>query len=315
MSELIFLALVIDGLVGDPRCIPHPVVIIGSLIRKCESFVRRLTSSPLGLRFGGVMLVLTVCGITYLVTWQLIELAGMVHPYLGIAVHLWLLSTTLAVKSLSQHARMVAQPLLRGDLATARQKVAMIVGRDTEHLNAREITRATVETVAENTVDGILAPLFYAFLGGAPLAMTYKAINTLDSMLGHRSEKYLYLGWGAARLDDLANYLPARLAGLFYLSLSPMSPGGWQATLRAILQDAPKHPSPNSGIPEAAVAGALGIQLGGTNTYQGQISQRAHMGSEKYPLKPAHIQQALYLTYGVTALGALLGWAIERSLG
>ncbi|SHE49374.1 adenosylcobinamide-phosphate synthase CbiB [Desulforamulus putei] len=307
MSVLILAALLIDLLVGDPRCLPHPVVLMGSLIQKCEALIRKTATDATALRIGGVLLVIAVCTVTYFITQGLIWLAGTVHPWLGLAVHLWLLSTTLAVKSLHQHARAVAEPLARGDIVTARQKVSLIVGRDCENLNEREITRATVETVAENTVDGIVSPLFYAFIGGAPLAMTYKAINTMDSMIGHRHQDYLYLGWAAARLDDLANYLPARLAGVFYSFLSIGSPGGFTSTVRAVLRDAPAHPSPNSGIPEAAVAGALGIQLGGTNYYRGEASHRPFMGKEKYPLTYRHIQQALHLTYGVTALTVLAG--------
>ena len=307
MSVLVVTALVVDLLVGDPRWLPHPVVIIGGLIQRLEHLIRRFKLSHLGLRLSGLLLVAVVCFATYLVTWGLILLAAKVHVYLGILVQVWLLSTTLAVKSLHLHARAVARPLAQGDLAAARRAVAMIVGRDTKGLNERQVSRATVETVAENTVDGIISPLFYAFIGAAPLAMTYKAINTLDSMIGHRDERYLYLGWGAARLDDLANYLPARLAGLFYVLAAVGTPGGVRETVRVIRQDAPKHPSPNSGIPEAAVAGALGIKLGGINYYRGQVSHRAEMGQEKYPLEYGHIEQALRLTRRVVVLAVVVG--------
>lgn len=307
MISLILLALLTDILVGDPRPIPHPVVIMGSLINRCEATVRKFTTGPTGLRLGGILLVLVVVSFAWLGTWTLIKLAERIHPYLGFGVHLWLLATTLALKSLGQHAMAVAEPLTRGDLKEARSRVAMIVGRDTDQLDDRGITRATVETVAENTVDGIISPLFYAFIGGAPLAMAYKAVNTMDSMIGHKDEKYRYLGWAAARLDDLANYLPARLAGFFYPLLAVVYPGGFRATIRTMLRDAPKHPSPNSGIPEAAVAGALGIQLGGTNYYRGQVSHRAVMGEEKLPLSHRHIAQALKLTYGVTASVVAVG--------
>ncbi|MEW6696659.1 MAG: adenosylcobinamide-phosphate synthase CbiB [Bacillota bacterium] len=307
MSILILGALIIDLIVGDPRGIPHPVVLMGSFIKKCERVLRKTARRALWLKTGGVLLVIAVCTAAYGITWSLIWLAGTVHPYLALVVHLWLLSTTLAVKSLVQHARAVAEPLGRGDIPAARQRVSLIVGRDTGGLNEREISRATVETVAENTVDGILSPLFYAFIGGAPLAMMYKAVNTMDSMIGHRHKDYLHLGWAAARLDDIANYIPARLAGLLYIIISIGSPGGIGPTVRAILKDAPNHPSPNSGIPEAAVAGALGVQLGGTNHYRGEVSHRAFMGQEKYPLNHRHIQQALNLTYGVTALAVVVG--------
>lgn len=307
MSILILGAVIIDLVVGDPRNIPHPVILIGKLISWCETVVHKITGKDLGLRILGLLLVLVVCGCTYLATWWLIWLAGRVHIYLAVAVHLWLLSTTLALKGLRQHAQAVADPLARGDVITARQKLALIVGRDTHHLDQREIIRGAVETVAENTVDGIISPLFYAFLGGAPLAMTYKAINTMDSMIGHKNERYRHLGWAAARLDDLVNYLPARLTAIFYLLLAVFTTGGLKNVARAIWYDAPKHPSPNSGIPEAAVAGALGVQLGGVNYYRGKISRRALMGEAKRPLTYHHIQQALDLTYAVTALAVASG--------
>ncbi|AEG59185.1 adenosylcobinamide-phosphate synthase CbiB [Desulforamulus ruminis] len=313
MSGLILGALLIDLMVGDPRWIPHPVVLMGKLISRLEAVVRRATASPWGLRLGGVLLVILVCLSTYWATGLLIQLAGRINPYLGMAVHLWLLSTTLAIKSLTLHARAVAIPLAKGDLPLARRKLSLIVGRDTEHLEQGEIARAAVETVAENTVDGIVAPLFFAFIGGAPLAMAYKAVNTMDSMLGYRDQRYRYLGWAAARLDDLANYLPARLAGLFYLMFSPLTPGRFKGVLRGILQDAPGHPSPNSGIPEAAVAGAFKIQLGGTNYYRGEASHRPKMGAGTFPL-PEHIQKALNLTYGVTLLSTLAGILISYLL-
>lgn len=311
MSFLILASLLIDLIVGDPRTIPHPVVLIGKFIARCEQVVRKITNGPFGLRVSGILLVVLVCSSAYLATWAMLWLATWLNVYLGIALHLWLLSTTLAVKSLRLHAQAVAMPLSRGDLATARQRLALIVGRDTERLDQREITRATVETVSENTVDGIVSPLFYAFIGGAPLAMTYKAINTLDSMIGHRDRRYIFLGWAAAKLDDLANYIPARLAGLFYLILSPLTPGGFRGVLQGILQDASGHPSPNSGIPEAAVAGALGVQLGGTNYYRGEVSYRPQMGRELFTLSHHHIQQALAIMYGVTFLAMICGVLIR----
>lgn len=315
MSFLIPLALLIDLLVGDPRCIPHPVMIIGRLIKRLEETVRRVASTDWGLKLGGCLLVISVCSITFVFSWGLILLATKVHLYLGIVLHIWLLSTTLAVKGLAQHAMAVAEPLSVGDLATARDNLALIVGRDTKDLDYQEIARGTVETVAENTVDGIVAPLVFAAIGGAPLAMTYKAINTMDSMIGHRSKQYVHLGWAAARLDDLANYLPARMTGIFYALIAPFTPGGFKATILTMFYDAQKHPSPNSGIPEAAVAGALGVQLGGTNYYQGMLSQRALMGKQINKLSSGHIQQALKLTYWITTLAVIMAVYVSYLLG
>jgi adenosylcobinamide-phosphate synthase len=174
-------------------------------------------------------------------------------------------------------------------------------------MDEAEVTRATVETVAENTVDGIVAPLFYAFLGGAPLALAYRAVNTLDSMVGYKNDRYRYFGMPSARLDDLANYLPARLTGLFLLAaavLLRLRPAG---ALAAIRRGAGGPPSPNSGIPEAAVAGALGIRLGGLNHYQGQESFRAYMGEPVVPLVSSHVKGAIRIMYTASALAALTG--------
>lgn len=314
MNWLILGAVAIDLLVGDPRSIPHPVVLMGSLIDWCEARVRDLAQNQRQLQIGGAVLVVVVVGVSCLATAGLIELAGKIHPYAGIAVHLWLLATTLAIKSLRQHAQAVAKPLSQGDLTMARRQLAMMVGRDTEQLDEREIARGAVETVAENTVDGIISPLFYAFIGGAPLAMAYKAVNTMDSMIGYRDERYLHLGRAAARLDDLVNYLPARCSGLFYLAWAPLTPGGYAGVMRALRQDAPRHPSPNSGIPEAAVAGALGVQLGGVNYYCGVPSLRATMGEEVQALNQRHIQQTLNLTYGVTAMAVVCGLFLRHWL-
>ena len=187
-----------------------------------------------------------------------------------------------------------------------------MVGRDTDRLNESEIVRGVVETVAENTVDGITAPLFYGFLGGPPLALAYKAINTLDSMMGYKDERYLNLGWAGARLDDLANYIPARITGLLYLLVAPFTPGGLANVWRTIRRYARRHPSPNSGIPEAAVAGALEIQLGGVNYYRGIASSEVTMGEKKKDLEIKHIYQGLYIMLAVTGLMLGMGLVIRQ---
>ena len=194
----------------------------------------------------------------------------------------------------------VRDALLDRDQMRARRLVAMIVGRDTESLDESEISRAAVESVAESTVDGIIAPLFFACIGGAPLAMAFKAISTLDSSIGYRNERYRDFGWAAARADDLANYIPARLAGICYLLLAPMTAGGLPGVAGALWHDSGRHPSPNGGIPEAATAGALGIQLGGTNYYEGVPSQRARMGHPYRAIEAADIKRSLILMMFVT---------------
>ncbi|WP_346302244.1 adenosylcobinamide-phosphate synthase CbiB [Halomonas sp. BM-2019] len=248
-------------------------------------------------------------------------LLARLHPGLGWLAEGWLLASCLAIRGLRDAALAVAAPLARGDLPGARAALAMIVGRDTEGLEEAEVTRAAVETVAENTVDGITAPLFFALLGGAPLALAYKAVNTLDSMVGYRSERYRDFGRASARLDDAANWLPARLTALtLWLGARCLAWRGrgvhLSGALAATRREAPRHPSPNSGWPEAMVANLLGVQLGGTNRYRGEISERARLGAPREPLRHAHIGGAIRLMHGGWALFllllalpvALLGW-------
>ncbi len=315
MGWIILAALLLDLLLGDPRWLPHPVVGMGWLINRGERLVRSVARSPKALKIGGGLLVLATVAITYWLTWLIIILAVRWHPYAGIAVSIALMSQALAVKTLYQHAQAVLQPLRAGNLPQARRALSMMVGRDTAQLDEAGLVRGVVETVAENTVDGVTAPLFYGFLGGPPLALAYKAINTLDSMIGYRNQTYREFGWAGAKLDDLANYIPARLTGLLYLPLAPFSWGGLSGVIRAIRQDAPRHVSPNSGIPEAAVAGLLGVRLGGLNYYQGVPSPGARMGLPQRPLQSEHIQHSLRIMLAVTAEAVLAGILLHWWLG
>lgn len=323
MSMLVYFilaALILDLLLGDPRSWPHPVVIMGRVISEGERLIRLCFSTSHGLRWGGGLLVLTVVGGTYLAIQGLLAGLDWVHPYLRDGAEIWLIYTSLAVKSLHEHTDAVAKPLVAGDLPKAREQVGLMVGRDTEQLNEGEITRAVVETVAENTMDGIVAPLFYAFLGGAPLALAYKAVNTLDSMIGYMEEPYRDLGMVAAKLDDGANYIPARITGLLLLSIAIFTPGGIKETWRIMKRDRRNHPSPNGGIIEAGVAGALGVQLGGLNYYFGQPSYRPIMGpSPGRPLEVKHIRDVIAIMYGITLgalfLGATIRWVFPKILG
>lgn len=315
MAYLIFTAVMLDLVIGDPRFLPHPVVIIGKGIKAGERIIRKFFKGGMGLKTGGVLLVLSIVTGTYLCVLAILYLAEKVHPWLALFFQVWLIYTAVAIKDLQVHARAVLKPLAAGDLPEARRMLSRIVGRDTDNLDEREITRAVVEAVAENTVDGIVAPLFYAFLGGAPLALAYKAVNTLDSMVGYKDDKYLHLGWAAARFDDMVNYLPARIAGLFFILTAAFFPGGMRGAWVAVRRDAGKHPSPNSGIPEAAVAGSLGVKLGGTNYYFGKPSCRAEMGEEKFPLKKEHINEVIKIMHGVTLLTIAAGFVIFYILG
>lgn len=289
---MLLAAIVLDLLFGDPRWLPHPVVGIGKLIGLLER--RWNTGSPQARRRKGFLLTVVVVGLVSTLAWLSMVLMAGLHPWLGVVWEIGLLASTLAIRGLRDAALAVARPLAQGNLAQARQAVSMIVGRDTRSLDEADITRASVETVAENTVDGITAPLLWAMLGGAPLALAYKAVNTLDSMVGYRNARFADFGYASARLDDLANWLPARLTALIlWLTAWSLPEARWRGALAGTRRDAPRHPSPNAGWPEAMMAWLLGVQLGGTNTYQGQVSQRALLGEPREPLGVAHISRAI----------------------
>jgi adenosylcobinamide-phosphate synthase len=308
-SELV-LAAGLDLLIGDPRWLPHPVRAMGQVIAWYDNRVRGICRSPIALRFAGFVLALGLPTVVYvLVCWMVVE-AGAVADWLGTVVTIGLASTTLAGRDLWDHVQAVKNPLEQGDLANARQAVAMIVGRDTQQLSESEVVRATVETLAESAADGVIAPLFYLALGGPPLALAYKAVNTLDSMVGHRDERHIDFGWASARLDDLANWIPARLTAVLLLIAVGLVRGsitrmmsGW----RVLLRDGGKHPSPNSGRPEAAMAGALGVQLGGTNYYEGMANERPILGDGRQELVAGDITLAAQLMAVASLLGAMIG--------
>lgn len=312
-SIYVFAAYLIDLAVGDPRWLPHPVVLIGKAIEKLEYLMRRMAQSPFSLQAAGLLTAVLITGASWFLTFLLISWCFKINFWAGSLLSVWLISTTVAARGLAGAAGEIYTLLREGDLAAARTKVGMIVGRDTGEMDPGSVIRATVETVAENIVDGVVAPVFYAFIGGAPLAMAYRAVNTLDSMLGYKNERYINFGMASARLDDLANYIPARITGALLIAaafLLRMSPKG---ALAAILRDAPGHPSPNSGIPESAVAGALGIRLGGLNYYGGRASFRAHMGEGKVPLEPVHIIHTIRLMYVASGLAVIGGILISAA--
>ncbi len=307
----IFAAYLLDLILGDPRGWPHPVVLIGKVISSLEAGVRRFFRSPAALLVCGALVAVIVAGGSWLVTACLVRWSYAINYWFGSVLTVWIIYTTIAAKSLAAAACDVYNSLQKGNLAEARRKVGWIVGRDTEQMDAADVTRATVETVAENIVDGIVSPVFYALLGGAPLAMAYRAINTLDSMLGYKNERYINFGKASARLDDIANYIPARITGFLILAASWLLGMNTKGAISSMLRDSSSHPSPNSGIPEAAVAGSLEIRLGGLNYYQGSPSFRAYMGEDLAPLKPFHILQTvkiMYVTATLTAGLGLAGW-------
>jgi len=239
---------------------------------------------------------------------------GIISPGLKFAFSSFFIFTTLSTKNLGEEAFSVYRALKENNLELARERVSRIVGRDTKDLSRDEIVRATVETVAKNTVDGIISPLFYTVLGGAPLAMAYKAVNTFDSMVGYKNEKYLYFGWFSAKLDDLVNYLPARISIFLIPMASLLVRQRSLMALRIIFRDGKKSPSPNAGIPEAGFAGALGIQLGGVNFYQGVKEYRPILGEKLKEISTKDILKAIRLSYAVSILMFLVGLAIPDLL-
>jgi len=258
----------------------------------------------------GVLLAVGLPVSAYAAGWLLIWFGSSIDPLWGSVITVLLAWTTLAARDLFDHVLFVQRALQSVSSMEARAAVSSIVGRDTEKMTESDIVRATVETIAESTADGIVAPLFYLVLGGAPLALAYKAVSTLDSMIGHLDERYRWFGWASARLDDVANFLPARITALLLVLSAGVVSRSWPAMQRAwkiLFRDGGQHPSPNSGRPEAAMAGALGVQLGGTNHYDGLPVQRPCLGDADHPLTRAHIGMALTLMIWTSLAGVLLG--------
>lgn len=308
-------AYLLDLIIGDPRWLPHPVIGMGHAIKGLEKRIRRQVSHPDGLKKAGILFPLFIVGGAWLITWVLLRSFGMIHPWLAAGAEVLLIATTIATKGLKDAGMEVYAHLKSGDLPAARQALGMIVGRDTDRLGEPEIVRGTVETVAENIVDAIVSPLFYALIGGAPLAMAYRAVNTLDSMVGYKNDKYLNLGWASARLDDIANFIPARITALLLVVSSWIMRLDYKTSYRTVKRDARLHPSPNSGFPESAVAGALGIRLGGENVYHGVASFRAYMGEYSRPLDKGDILSTVRLMLASSLLFLLLGILVIWSAG
>jgi len=304
---LIFtLAYALDWLVGDPEWAPHPVRWMGRLIQAGENFLRRFIRTPRAEFVGGLLLCLSVVGAFGVGSWLLLIWLGRWSQILAFIVALYFAVTTLATRSLLDEARAVRRLLLNSNLPAARLQVARIVGRDTHALDESEVTRAVIETLAESASDGVIAPMFYLAIGGAPAALAYKAVNTLDSMIGHWDGRYEFFGKFAARLDDAANFIPARLTSLLFLLAAWALRLDWLGAWRALRRDGAKHKSPNAGCPEAAMAGALGVQLGGTNYYDGEPHYGRHLGDAKRPLDDRALRYALR----ITACASLLMFAI-----
>lgn len=312
MAIEITLAYMLDIIFGDPRWLPHPVKGIGWMIKNMEAPLRRAIKNE---RMSGVALAVVVIGVSWSLAFIIINLASSLNRYLGYAFSIIFIYSSIAVKDLAVESMEVYRPLEKKEMALARKKLSLIVGRDTDNLEPREVVRATVETISENIVDGIISPLFYAIIGGAPLAIAYKAVNTLDSMVGYKNERYKYFGWASARIDDWANFIPARLT-LFFVPLASLLAGkdalnSWRIARR----DGRKNPSPNSGMPEATFAGALGVQLGGLNFYNSAPTLKPLIGDGINALEPGHIKESIMISYITSALFLVTGVALIIFLG
>jgi adenosylcobinamide-phosphate synthase len=282
-APLIAIALAIDLVAGDPSWMPHPVRLIGAVI----SFGERSLRTGVARRdlCNGTILALATILLSVVCIWIIIAGASRIADTLGAITAILIAWTTLALRGLDDAARAVEQALESNDEARARRMLPALVGRDPATLDRADMIRATVESVAENTSDGVIAPLLFLFIGGPVAAIAYKAVNTLDSMIGYRDERYLFFGRAAARFDDLANYVPARLAAICMIAAAHFVTGRASHAWVICRADARSHSSPNAGFPEAAVAGALGIQLGGDAIYGGEIERRALMGgAERDPI-------------------------------
>jgi len=306
-------AYLLDLVLGDPPSFPHPVKGIGWIIKKLEGPFRAIIKNE---RMAGAFFSCTIIILIWFITFVVTQAAYLLNNYLGIVISIIIIYTSLSVKDLGMESLDVFKALKNGNLDEARAFLSKIVGRDTANLEEREIIRASVETVAENIVDGIVSPLFYAFLGGAALAMAYKTINTLDSMIGYKNKRYINFGWAAAKIDDIANFVPARLSVIFLTIASWINGYDAAKILSIIMRDGRKNPSPNSGIPEAAIAGALGVRLGGLNYYNSTAVQKPHIGDDINPLDKSHIKEAVKIAYITSGLfiitGAVLFWLIWK---
>ena len=297
----------LDLCIGDPHWLPHPIRWIGWLIGKTEKVVRKcFPNSARGLFWGGVCLAFVVMGFSTAIPWLVLWLAGKVAWWLQFLLEILMCYQILATKALWVESMKVYHQLAAGNLPGARKAVGMIVGRDTQQLSPEGVAKAAVETVAENTSDGVIAPLLFTALGGAPLGFLYKSVNTMDSMIGYKNERYFYLGRFAAKLDDVLNYLPARISALLMILVAFLLRFRGKQAWRIWRRDGRNHASPNSAQTEAVCAGALGVQLAGDAYYFGKLCRKPTIGDALRPVEYEDIKAANRLMLGTSALCIIL---------
>lgn len=305
----------LDCLLGDPEKMPHPVIWMGKAIFHLEKWLRRrLPQTPEGERTGGIILAITLPVATLLISGGLCGLFWWIHPLLGLALQILWCWQALAMRCLAKESSNVYRCLKTEGLEAGRNAVSRIVGRDTAQLSEQGVIKATVETVAENFSDGVLAPLLYMLIGGAPLALTYKAINTMDSMVGYKNDKYLYFGRAAAKLDDVANYIPSRIAALLWIVVSPLAGGNISNAWKIWRRDRRNHSSPNSAQTESACAGSLGIQLAGPACYFGKRLEKPYIGDAVREIELEDILRSNRIMIVASVVGVVVGLAIHIAI-
>ena len=303
MACILAAAFLLDCLLGDPRWLPHPICLIGKLIAGTEKGMRRLIKNQF---FGGLLLVIVVITVSTAVPWAILILVGMINPWLETVLQVWFCYQILAMKSLRTESMREYTPLKAGDLPLARKYLSWIVGRETDPLDEEGVAKAAVETVAENTSDGVVAPLIFMAIGGAPLGFLYKAINTMDSMIGYKNDKYIRFGRAAARLDDAANFIPARLSALLMILAAYILRFDGGNARRIYWRDRRNHKSPNSAQTESVCAGALHIQLAGPAVYFGKLVEKPTIGDRDRSTTAEDICLANRLMIGTSVLAVLL---------
>ena len=297
----------LDCLLGDPHNPWHPICLIGHLISFLEKKIRHLfPKNQNGELAGGTLLVLLVLVISTVVPILILMAARLLHPYLALVLEMIMCYQLLAARSLRDESMKVYRALHRQDIEGARKAVSMIVGRDTERLDAAGIAKAAVETVAENASDGVIAPMIFIAIGGAPLGFFYKAVNTMDSMVGYKNGKYLYFGRAAAKLDDVMNYVTSRISGLLMVASSAFTSGNAKGAWRIFRRDRYKHASPNSAQTESVCAGLLRLQLAGDAWYHGVLHKKQYIGDALREIEAQDIPRACRLMFAAALVAAII---------
>lgn len=305
----IIIGFILDLIIGDPQNPIHPIRLIGAFCKFTEKIFRKVLKNSL--KLAGLLTWLVVVSIVFIFNYLLLKISIIINPILGVIVSSIMIYFCIATKALKVEGLKVVKFIINDDIEGARKQLSYIVGRDTKNLDKEAILKAVIETVAENMSDGVIAPLFYAGLGGAPLAFLYKAVNTMDSMFGYKNEKYMEFGYFPAKLDDVFNYIPARLTGYLIIIISFILGLDYRNSYKIYNRDKYNHSSPNSAHPEAAVAGALKVELGGANYYFGKLVEKPTIGENLENIDLNKVKATNKILYGAAILGCFIAVALR----